>query len=71
MRRVSEVAKQLGMSPMAIWRLVYSGRLAFVKIGRSVRLRDEDVADFVRANTHMHASSEKPAPRRKLATAAK
>lgn len=59
MKTVPEGAKQLGMSAVATWRLIYAGRLQYVKIGKSVRLRDEDLQAFINANVRIHKS---PAP---------
>jgi excisionase family DNA binding protein len=49
-RKVPEVAKALGISTQSTWKLIYAGRLPFVRIGRSIRLTDEDVAAFIKAN---------------------
>jgi len=52
MRKVPELAAKLGMSVPATWRLIYSGAIPFVKIGKSVRVRDEHIEQYIRANTH-------------------
>ncbi len=45
---VSEVAALLRVSNMTVYRLVSSGALPAVRVGRSVRLRAEDVDDYLR-----------------------
>ncbi|MBP7746436.1 MAG: AlpA family phage regulatory protein [Phycisphaerae bacterium] len=47
--RVQEVGHRLGVSARQCWKLLASGRLpAPVRLGRSVRWRDSDIARFVR-----------------------
>lgn len=58
MRKVPEVARTLGISTQSTWKLIYSGRLPFVQIGRSIRLRDEDVSAFIEANRTSRAAKE-------------
>lgn len=46
---VREVAARLGVSARQIWKLSASGRLcAPVRLSRSVRWRESDVAEFIR-----------------------
>jgi excisionase family DNA binding protein len=40
---VREVAERLHLHPITVRRLIASGRLAAVRIGRAVRVREEDV----------------------------
>jgi excisionase family DNA binding protein len=44
---VSEVAKHLRVSNMTVYRLVNSGQLAAVRIGRGYRIREEDVRKYL------------------------
>jgi excisionase family DNA binding protein len=44
---VGEVAAQLRVSTMTVYRLVQSGRLPAVRVGRSYRLRDVDVDRYI------------------------
>jgi excisionase family DNA binding protein len=44
---VAEVAGQLRVSNMTVYRLVQSGDLAAVRVGRSYRIREDDVDRFL------------------------
>jgi excisionase family DNA binding protein len=44
---VGEVADQLRVSNMTVYRLVQSGQLAAVRVGRSYRIREDDVDRFL------------------------
>ncbi|CAN5727834.1 hypothetical protein BH24ACT26_BH24ACT26_11960 [soil metagenome] len=44
---VAEVARQLRVSNMTVYRLVKSGQLAAVRVGRGYRLREEDVRKYL------------------------
>lgn len=44
---VTEVADQLRVSNMTVYRLVQSGQLPAVRVGRSYRIREEDVDRFL------------------------
>ena len=46
---VAEVARGLQVSNMTIYRLVTSGRLPAVRIGRSYRIREDDVRRYLNA----------------------
>jgi excisionase family DNA binding protein len=46
---VAEVAGQLRVSNMTVYRLVQSGQLPAVRIGRSYRIREEDVDKYLAA----------------------
>lgn len=51
---VKELAERLGVSTRQCWKLLSSGRLpAPVRLGRSVRWRESDIADFVRLDCDM------------------
>ena len=43
----SEVARQLRVSNMAVYRLIKSGQLPAVRVGRGYRIRDEDVRKYL------------------------
>jgi len=45
--KVTEVASRLSMSRSAVYGLMTRGELPFVKIGKSRRLRPEDVARLI------------------------
>ena len=44
---VGEVAEILRVSSMTVYRLINSGELAAVRIGKSFRLREEDVDKYL------------------------
>jgi excisionase family DNA binding protein len=44
---VSEVAEQLRVSNMTVYRLVQSGQLPAVRVGRSYRIRADDVDRYL------------------------
>lgn len=44
---VSEVADQLRVSNMTVYRLVQSGQLPAVRVGRSYRIRADDVDHYL------------------------
>jgi excisionase family DNA binding protein len=44
---VSEVAGALRVSNMTVYRLVSAGKLPAVKVGRSVRLRRDEVDEYL------------------------
>ena len=46
---VAEVAGQLRVSNMTVYRLVQSGQLPAVRIGRSYRIHEEDVDRYLAA----------------------
>ena len=46
---VGEVADQLRVSNMTVYRLVQSGQLPAVRVGRSYRIREEDVDRYLAA----------------------
>lgn len=45
---VAEVAAMMRVSKMTVYRLVHSGELPAVRVGRSFRVRDEDANDYLR-----------------------
>ncbi len=44
---VGEVAQVLRISNMTVYRLISSGQLAAVRVGKSYRLREEDVDRYL------------------------
>ena len=46
---VGEVARQLRVSNMTVYRLIQAGELAAVRVGKSYRLREEDVDAYLAA----------------------
>ncbi len=51
MLTVREAAEQLGLSPKTVWAWVYSRRLGFVRLGRSVRIPQTAVDELIDAGT--------------------
>ena len=46
---VSEVADHLRVSTMTVYRLIKSGELRAVRVGKSYRLREEDIDSYLSA----------------------
>jgi excisionase family DNA binding protein len=44
---VAEVADQLRVSNMTVYRLIQSGQLPSTRVGRSYRIREEDVDRYL------------------------
>ena len=44
---VPEVARLTGLGVSHVWRLVAAGRLPVVKVGRSTRIRRDDLERFI------------------------
>ena len=44
---VAEVARELRVSNMTVYRLVKSGQLAAVRVGRGYRIREEDIRRYL------------------------
>ena len=44
---VSEVARQLRVSNMTVYRLITAGQLPAARIGKSYRIREEDLDKFL------------------------
>jgi excisionase family DNA binding protein len=44
---VTEVARQLRVSNMTVYRLINSGQIGAVRVGRSYRLREDDVRKYL------------------------
>ncbi len=45
---VAEVAAMMRVSKMTVYRLVHSGELPAVRVGRSFRVREDDANDYLR-----------------------
>jgi excisionase family DNA binding protein len=45
---VAEVAAKMRVSKMTVYRLVHSGELPAVRVGRSFRVPEQAVADYLR-----------------------
>ncbi len=45
---IAEVAARIRVSKMTVYRLVHSGELPAVRVGRSFRVREDDVNDYIR-----------------------
>ena len=48
---IKEVAAFCGTSEKTIWRAVWGGQLAHVRLGRLVRVRDEDLQRWIDSRT--------------------
>ena len=48
---VKDVAAYCGTSDKTIWRAVWSGQLAYVRLGRLVRISDEDLRRWIEGRT--------------------
>jgi hypothetical protein len=64
--RAEETAIRLGVTTgtLAVWRATKRYPLAYVKIGRKVRYRVEDIENFVRARTLPGIPEENPEQQR-------
>jgi len=51
MNRVRETARKLGVEESTIRSWILRRRIAFVKIGRSVRVTDDEINRVIRENT--------------------
>lgn len=49
LHKLSVVSVRTGMSRSALYREINAGRLKTVKIGRSVRVREQDLSAFINA----------------------
>jgi excisionase family DNA binding protein len=45
--RIEDIAQRLAVSRSMAWKLIAHGHLRSVRIGRSVRVRPEDLEDFL------------------------
>lgn len=44
---VSEVASMIRVSNMTVYRLIKSGQLAAIRVGKNYRLRESDVSNYL------------------------
>jgi excisionase family DNA binding protein len=58
LNKVPETARKLARSVPGTWALIYRGELPFVRIGRSVLVRDEDITDFIKQHLTRHETAE-------------
>jgi excisionase family DNA binding protein len=49
---VAEVAAMMRVSKMTVYRLVHSGELPAVRVGRSFRVREDTVDEYLRRSFH-------------------
>lgn len=47
--KLSEISSRTGLSRSTLYREMNLGRLKIVRIGRAVRVREQDLADFINA----------------------
>ena len=59
----SEAAATLGITPRTLYRLIDDGKVRAYRLGRVIRLRSDDINDFLEASqiepgtrTHLHES---------------
>lgn len=45
---IAEVASKMRVSKMTVYRLVHNGELPAVRVGRSFRVTEDDVNDYLR-----------------------
>lgn len=44
---VKDIAKSLSFSEMTVWRLIHEGGLPAIQIGKSLRVKEEDLESWV------------------------
>jgi excisionase family DNA binding protein len=49
LHKLAQVSARTGLSRSALYREINSGRLKVVKIGRAVRVREQDLNEFIDA----------------------
>lgn len=49
--RLEQVASRLAVSPSTVRRLIRRGDLPVVRVGRQLRVRPADLADFIQSHT--------------------
>jgi excisionase family DNA binding protein len=55
--KVPQVAKKLGVSVPTVWRLVGSGELDSIKVGRSRRIDPDEVEAYKKRRAKSHADA--------------
>ena len=48
---VGEVASELRVSNMTVYRLIKSGQLPAIRVGKNYRLRQQDLEEYLRAGS--------------------
>jgi excisionase family DNA binding protein len=51
LHKVPGAAKRLALSERSIWSLIAAGDIAVVRVGRSVRISERALQDFIERNT--------------------
>jgi excisionase family DNA binding protein len=59
---VDQVAQRLGVDRRFVRRLVQERRIAYVKVGRYVRVEPDELADWIDANRIRSRIGDRPAP---------
>lgn len=49
---VAEVADQMRVSKMTVYRLVHSGELEAIRVGRSFRVSEQALSDYLQKSYH-------------------
>jgi len=49
LHKLTKVSERTGLSRSSLYREIKSGKLKTVKIGRAIRVREQDLADFINA----------------------
>jgi excisionase family DNA binding protein len=49
LHKLARVGERTGLSRSSIYREIKAGNLKTVKIGRAIRVREQDLADFINA----------------------
>jgi len=47
-----EISKRWGVSERTVTRLLQTKQLAYIRIGRQMRIRERDIIDYERRNLH-------------------
>lgn len=59
---VKKAAERLSISKSGVYNLMDSGQLAWVRIGSARRVRESDIDDLIRRNTHGGHTEIEPDP---------
>jgi excisionase family DNA binding protein len=49
LHKLNKVSERTGLSRSSLYREIKSGKLKTVKIGRAIRVREQDLSDFINA----------------------
>jgi len=58
LNRVKDVARTLALHPISVYNLIASGDLRATRIGRAVRVSDEEIERFIAARTITESKSQ-------------